>query len=148
MWAATKGLRNRRKVHRRPDVLVYRSAPLPCEADVLGAGEVTLGVSTAAVDADVCVSLVEVYPDGYAQLVTEAIVRLSRRGAPDEICDVTAGTVYQISIPLLGVGHRFPAGHRIAVEVAGSSFDRWDRNPHAGATTVHGGTLNLPLVVV
>ncbi|MGC0416401.1 CocE/NonD family hydrolase [Embleya sp. AB8] len=136
-WAMTTTLTDRRPLHARADVLVYRSTPLPDPVTVLGDVRASVSVATGAPDADVTVTLLDIWPDGYAQLVQEGIRRLSHRDPAAAPRPVEPGRVYRAEVELGAGGHRFAAGHRIGVELSGSAFDRWDRNPHAGRHTVH-----------
>jgi putative CocE/NonD family hydrolase len=137
LWAMTTALSDRRPLHARPDVLLYRGDPLPADVDVLGEVTALISVSTAATDADVTVALVDIAPGGHTQLVREGIRRLSHRDPGKAPQPAEPGTLYRAAVGLGGTGHRFPAGHRIGIEISGSSFDRWDRNPQPGRTTIH-----------
>ncbi len=137
LWAMTKALADRRDLHTRPDVLVYRSDPLTDEMVVVGPITATIHASTTADDADVTVALVDIAPDGCAQLVQEGIRRLAHRDPANAPTPVEPGRVYAAHVSLGATGHRFRAGHRIGVEISGSAFDRWDRNTRAGTTTIH-----------
>ena len=118
----------------RPDVLGYVTAPLAEPLEIVGPLEATLFVSTSAPDTDFTVTLVDIWPDGYAQLVQEGIRRLRfREGAGEHAGPPAApGEVYELRLDLAATGYEFAAGHRVGVEVSSSAFDRWDRNPNTG----------------
>jgi putative CocE/NonD family hydrolase len=83
---------------------------------------------------------VDVYPDGRAIVVTDGVIRASQREgfpAPGVIRfagpkPVEPGRVYEYRVDLWATGITFRAGHRIRVQIASSSFPRWDRNPNTG----------------
>jgi uncharacterized protein len=132
LWAAAKHLGDRRPLEERPDVLTYTGAELAVPLEVVGPLGAVLWVSTTAPDTDFVVSLVDVWPDGYVQLVQQGIRRLRYRASDAEPALAEPGEVYRIEVSLAATGYLFAAGHRLRVEVASAEFDRWDRNPNTG----------------
>ena len=132
-WAAAGNLADRRRIVARADVLGYVTMPLAEPLEIVGPLEATLFVSTSASDTDFTVTLVDIWPDGYAQLVQEGIRRLSFRGGGEHAGPpALPGEVYELRLDLAATGYEFAAGHRLGVEVSSSAFDRWDRNPNTG----------------
>ncbi|CAN7577770.1 CocE/NonD family hydrolase [Pseudoduganella sp. LjRoot289] len=140
----------------RPDVLVYRSAPL--EQDVTLAGPVSprLFVATTGTDADWVVKLIDVYPDdypkpedgkeggkddehdvgppqaamaGYQQLVRGNPLRGKFRHSFEQAEPFTPGKVEALNYSIGEVNHTFRRGHRIMVQVQSSWFPLVDLNP-------------------
>ena len=73
-------------------------------------------------------ALVDVFPDGAANLIQDGILRMSLR-APDRGRQLLEpGRVYEVEIDLWATAYRLGAGHRLRVEVSSSEFDRYDRN--------------------
>ena len=71
---------------------------------------------------------------GYAQNLTDGIVRARYRGfargeAPSLI---EPERPYEYEIDLWSTSNLFRSGHRIRLDVTSSSFPRWDRNPNTG----------------
>ncbi|WP_433800021.1 CocE/NonD family hydrolase [Actinomycetospora sp. CA-084318] len=135
------GIQDQRVLDGRDDVLVLVSGPLAEPVTLVGRPRLELEFSTTAVDADVCVTLVDVEPDGYAVPVAEGAVRLrhvlGRLATPDERVAVT--------VELHDTAHVFRAGHRLRVQIAGSSFPRRSRNLHTATAPEH-GTLDEAVV--
>lgn len=73
------GIQDQRAVDHRDDVLVYTSAPLEAPVTVAGAPELVVALTSTAPDADVCVTLVDVEPDGFALPVAEGAQRARYR---------------------------------------------------------------------
>jgi uncharacterized protein len=73
------GPRDQRAVEQRRDVLVYTTAPLPGDVEVVGPVRVVLYAATSARDTDFTAKLVDVLPDGRAQNLTDGILRLRYR---------------------------------------------------------------------
>ncbi|MCC7371546.1 MAG: CocE/NonD family hydrolase [Chloroflexi bacterium] len=127
-----------RPLAERDDVLVFQTEPLAADTEVTGPLDVRLFVSTSALDTDFAAKLIDVYPpsgdypDGYALLLSEGILRMRYRddrlvGEP-----VTPGEVYEIALDLQPTGNVFKRGHRIRLDVTSSSFPEFDANPNTG----------------
>ncbi|MFC5747943.1 CocE/NonD family hydrolase [Actinomadura rugatobispora] len=114
----------------RPDVLAFTSDPLEHDLEVLGGPEVELAHSTDNPHADLFVRLSEVDAKGRSRNVTEAYQRL----APDR----EPGPV---RLALRHTAHRFRAGHRLRLLVAGGSHPQFARNLGTGENPGTGSTL-------
>lgn len=109
------GYRDDTRLAVRPDVVDFTGAPLPADLYVVGNPVVELSHSSDNPHNDVFVRLSEVDPEGRSTNVSDGFVRLA----------VDSGTV---RLELDGVAHRFSAGSRIRVLVAGGSHPRFVRN--------------------
>jgi putative CocE/NonD family hydrolase len=120
-------------VESRPDVLVYSTPPLDQDLEVIGPVTLDLFAKSSAVDTDFTAKLVDVWPNGFAQNLTEGILRArfreSTTGAPKSI---VPGKVYEYKIDLWSTSNVFLKGHRIRLEVSSSNFPRFDRNLNTG----------------
>jgi putative CocE/NonD family hydrolase len=127
------GPRDQKDVEARSDVLVYSTPPLENELEVTGPVTLTLYASSSAVDTDFTAKLVDVWPNGFAQNLTEGILRASFRestlGQPKPIAP---GKVYEYKIDVWSTSNVFLKGHRIRLEVSSSNFPRFDRNLNTG----------------
>ncbi len=125
-------VRDQRPVEARSDVLVYSTAPLIRGLSVMGEVTGTLFVSSSALDTDVMVKLIDVYPDGRAFNLYDAALRLRYREGFDRPAPLVPGKVYPVEISGLVAGNYFAPGHRIRIEIAGSSFPGFERNLQTG----------------
>lgn len=128
------GPRDQRQTEGRRDVLVYSTPPLAEDVEVTGPITVHLWASSSAPDTDFVARLVDVHPDGYAQNLTDGIIRARYRNfaqgeAPSLI---EPGRAYEYTIDLWATSNLFKQGHRIRLDVTSSNFPRWDRNPNTG----------------
>jgi putative CocE/NonD family hydrolase len=126
------GPRDRRKVHERPDVLLYTSDVLGGDLEATGPLTVTLHVATSVRDTDFTAVLLDIYPDGRAIGIADGILRLRYRNGFSEQRLSVPDTIYKIEIDLVATSNVFKAGHRIGIEVSSSNFPRFDRNPNHG----------------
>ena len=122
----TAGVRDNRPLEKRPDVLLFTSAPLDQPVEVIGDVTAELHVTRDNPNADLFVRLCDVDPPGDAKSrsrnVCDGIVRLTD-------ADPLAGTV---RVSLIGAAHRFGRGHRLRLQVSGGAHPRFARNPGNG----------------
>jgi putative CocE/NonD family hydrolase len=130
--AANAGPRDQRWVERRSDVLVYTSAPLPRDLEVTGPIELVLFASSSAADTDFTGKLVDVHPDGRAEILTDGILRARYRRSLAEPEPLESGKIEELRIDLQSTANVFRTGHRIRLEVSSSNFPRFDRNSNTG----------------
>jgi len=116
----------------RQDVLVYTSPPLEESLQVVGPLSAVLYVSSSAKDTDFTVKLLDVYPDGRAFNIQEAILRARYREGFDQEVWMEPGEIYEMELDLHATGYEFQPGHRIRVDVSSSNFPRFDRNLNTG----------------
>lgn len=121
-----------RPVERRDDVLVYTSEPLT--EDVLVCGPITgwLYAASSARDTDFMMKLLDVWPNGYAQRLTDGMVRARFREGMERPALIEPERVYKYSMSLWYTCQMFKQGHSIRVEVASTAFPKYDRNPNTG----------------
>ena len=127
-----------RPLAERPDVLAFQAEPLDEDVTVVGPLETQLWVSSSAVDTDFVAKLVDVYPpsddypDGYALILSEGILRMRYRDDRPVGESIEPGRVYEIWLDLQPTGNLFKRGHRIRLDVTSSSFPEFDVNPNTG----------------
>jgi len=130
------GVKDQRSIEARPDVLVYTSTPLAEDTEVTGPITAKLWVASDAPDTDWVARLVDVHPDGFAQNLTDGIIRARYRDG-DTPAPLEPGRVYAYTIDLWATANVFKAGHCIRLDVTSSCFPKWDRNPNTGASFGH-----------
>jgi len=128
------GPRDQRPVEARDDVLVYSTPPLPDDVEVTGPVTLELFAKSSAVDTDFTAKLVDVWPDGFAQNLTEGIIRARYRDSRETPELMTPGQVYKFAIDVWATSNVFKRGHVLRLEVSSSNFPRFDRNLNTGAT--------------
>jgi putative CocE/NonD family hydrolase len=127
------GPRDQAEVEKRIDVLVYSTTPLQQDVEVTGPVTLELFAKTTAADTDFTGKLVDVWPNGFAQNLTEGILRARyRESTTGQPKPIEPGKVYEYRVNLWSTGNVFKAGHRIRLEVSSSNFPRFDRNLNTG----------------
>jgi putative CocE/NonD family hydrolase len=120
-------------VEKRQDVLVYSTAPLDSDVEVTGPVTLDLFAKTSAADTDFTAKLVDVGPDGFAQNLTEGILRARfRESTLGDPKPIEPNKVYEYKIDMWSTSNVFKKGHRIRLEVSSSNFPRFDRNLNTG----------------
>jgi putative CocE/NonD family hydrolase len=125
----------------RPDVLVYQGDVLKKEITIVGPIEVDIFVSTTGTDSDWIVKLIDVFPDdtprtkdavmgGFQMLLRGEIMRSKFRNSYENPEPMEPGKITNIHFTMNDVNHTFKKGHRIMVQIQGSWFPLFDRNPH------------------
>jgi putative CocE/NonD family hydrolase len=110
----------------RHDVACWLSDPLPAALEVLGAPVLELTHGSDVPHVDVAVRLSEVDGKGRSRNVSDGYVRL----VPGDAGTTPDGGVVRLELD--EVAHRFRAGARIRLVVAGSSHPHWARNTGTG----------------
>lgn len=109
------------EVEKRPDVLVYTSAPLKTPMEVTGPLDVVLYVATTAPSTDFLVRILDVHPDGKSYSVFNAGVPPYRTHWAKNVETARDGTrIIKADMSLYPTSNLFRAGHRIRVEISSS----------------------------
>ena len=100
--------------------------------EVTGPISVELYVSSSVADTDFTAKLVDVRPDGYAQNLTDGILRARYRTSQEKPELMQPGNIYKFTIDVWATSNIFLAGHRLLLEISSSNFPRFDRNLNTG----------------
>ncbi|NLU70327.1 CocE/NonD family hydrolase [Streptomyces sp. HNM0574] len=92
--------------------------------EILGRPRVTLRLTSEVPRGQVIARICDVAPDGSSTLVTRGVLNLSARHGRDTVHTWEPGTTEDVSFELNGIGHAFPAGHRIRVALS-SAYWPW-----------------------
>ena len=126
------GPRDQRPVELRQDVLIYSAAPFAADTEVTGPVSVELYAKSSALDTDFTAKLVDVWPNGFAQNLTEGIVRARYRDSQSEPSLLIPGNIYKFDIDIWSTSNVFLAGHTLRLEISSSNFPRFNRNLNNG----------------
>jgi uncharacterized protein len=126
------GPRDQRVAEAREDVLIYSTPPLAQDMEVTGPVSLELFAKSSTVDTDFTAKLVDVTPDGFAQNLTEGIIRARYRDSQEKPGLMNPGQVYKFTIDLWSTSNVFLKGHVLRLEVSSSNFPRFDRNLNTG----------------
>jgi uncharacterized protein len=132
------GPRDQRPVEGRSDVLIYSTPALAQDLEVTGPVKLELYASSSGVDTDFTAKLVDVSPDGFAQNLTEGIIRARYRDSQEQPELMNPEQPYKLTVDLWSTSNVFRKGHRLRVEISSSNFPRFDRNLNTGEDNASG----------
>ena len=127
LLARRGGARDNRALELRPDVLVYTSAALVRDVEIIGPVSAQLHVTSTIEHTDFFVRLCDVDASGRSQNICDGLVRL-RPGAWRRAEDGVA----TVEVELWPAAHVFRRGHRIRVQVSSGAHPRFSRNLGGG----------------
>jgi putative CocE/NonD family hydrolase len=122
------GARDNRELEARPDVLVYTSAALEQDVEVIGPVTADLYVRSSLDHTDFFARLCVVEPPGRSINLCDGIVRLTpgSQPAPD------ADGIRHLRLDLWPTAYRFRKGQHLRVQVSSGAHPRFVRNLGAG----------------
>ncbi len=126
------GPRDQAAVEKREDVLVYSTAAFEQDTEVTGPVSLELYAKSSAVDTDFTGKFVDVWPNGFAQNLTEGIIRARYRDSQERAELIRPGHIYKFNIDLWSTSNVFLKGHKLRLEVSSSNFPRFNRNLNTG----------------
>jgi hypothetical protein len=126
------GAFDQRSIEARGDVLVYSTPEFREDFEVTGPISVELYASSSAVDTDFTAKLVDVWPNGFAQNLTDGILRARYRNSPEKAEFMNPGEIHKFTIDVWATSNVFLKGHKLRVEISSSNFPRFDRNLNTG----------------
>lgn len=122
------GYRDDSRLARRGDVLTFTGDPLPADLYVAGNPVIELAHSCDNPHHDLFVRISEVDPKGRSRNVSDAFRRLNGHTGP-------------VRLELDAVAHRFKAGSRIRLLIAGGSHPRFARNLGTAEPAISGSQM-------
>jgi len=132
------GPEDQRPAEARADVLVFSTPAFAQNTEVTGPISLDLYISSSAVDTDFTGKLVDVWPNGFGQNLTEGILRLRYRNSQEKPELGNPGEIYHVSVDLWATSNVFLPGHKLRLEVSSSNFPRFDRNLNTGEDQARG----------
>jgi uncharacterized protein len=144
------GVGHDQAIDQRPEAggsLVFDTAPLAADIEVLGAPVVELEVSADRPNAFLACTLSEILPDGAVARVTYGLLNLTHRDSHEHPTPLEPGKRYRVRIQLNDCGHRFAAGMRLRLAVSTSYWPIAWPSPEAATVTVQMGSSGLRLPV-
>jgi putative CocE/NonD family hydrolase len=131
--------------------LVYDSAPLAADVEILGLPRAILKVSADAPLAHWFARLSDVAPDGTVTLVTGAGFNAAHRESARDPKPIEPGRPFTLDIEMHFTSWVFPEGHRIRLAVSNALWPMIWPTPYPMTTTLHlggpeGTRLELPVV--
>jgi predicted acyl esterase len=130
----TAGPLDQRPIGQRQDYLRFETKVLDKNVAIAGHVDMKLWAATDGFDTDFMVKLVDVYPDGYEQIILDNPVRTRYRNGrdPDDVALMKPGKPEELHIDLWNTAFTFEKGHKIQVAVTSSNSTKFEINPNTG----------------
>lgn len=125
--------------------LVFETEPLTETLEVLGLPALELEVAADRPVAMVAARLSDVAPNGEATRVTYGLLNLTHRDGSEAPEPLEPGRPYRVRVPLNGIAHSFPRGHRVRLSLSSSYWPLAWPAPEPAMLTVTTGASALTL---
>ena len=125
--------------------LVFETAPLDAQIEMLGAPVVTLDLASDEPIANLVVRLCDVRPSGASLRVSYGVLNLTHRDGHATPAPLVVGRRYRVRIQLNDAGSAFPVGHKIRLAISTTYWPMIWPTPVKSTLTLLGGTLDLPI---
>lgn len=121
-------------IQKRPDVLVYTSAPLTAPLTIIGQTKLDLFVASDGYDTDFAAVLIDRFPDGRSIMIGPkiGIFRARYRAGFNQELPMVPGRPTRLMIDLYDAAHTFLPGHRIQVQVSSAAYPHFNPNQNTG----------------
>jgi putative CocE/NonD family hydrolase len=121
-------------VERRDDMLVYTTAPFDKATEICGPLSATIHAATSAKDTDWFTKVLIVYPNGVARRLNDGAIRARFAKNIRQATFIPPNTPEAFKIDNWGTCILVNAGERIRLEVASSSWPKFDPNLNTGGS--------------
>ncbi len=138
LLGADAGAKDNRALEQRRDVLVYTSAPLDRDLEVIGPVAAEIYVRSSLEHTDFFARICDVAPDGKSTNITDGIQRLT----PGSRTPAADGSSC-VRIELWPTANCFLRGHRVRVLIASGAHPRFARNTGSGEPLATATTLRV-----
>jgi putative CocE/NonD family hydrolase len=132
---SSSGAHDYQDLVKRTDVLTFDSEPMSADMEVTGPIKAKIFLACECRDVDLWVRLLDVAPDGTAfNLMSPGldVQRVSYRDPKLVRQLLTPGQTYEVTLDHLITSNVFQKGHRMRVQISGSFFPNFSRNPQNG----------------
>lgn len=133
LFGGKAGIKDQRQATNSPQhQATYTSKPLSFELPLVGAVRLEISYSTDAEDADLFAQLLDVFPDGRIENVSEAMQRSRWYGVPTHETQaryLKPGEIRQLCLEFVHTARTIRTGHCLRLVIAGGNFPTYDRNP-------------------
>ncbi|WP_347270932.1 CocE/NonD family hydrolase [Rhizorhabdus histidinilytica] len=127
--------------------LVFDSAPLAEDVEMLGIAKARLRIAADRPVAKVVVRVNELLPDGKSWSVTYGVLNLTHRESHSDPSLLEPGKAYDVTVPFAYGAHRFKKGSRIRVAISEALWPMLAPSPEPVTLAVTTGASRLELPV-
>jgi uncharacterized protein len=125
--------------------VIFDGAILSAPQDIVGAPEFMFLFESDQPQALIAVRLCDVFPDGCSALITYGYLNLTHFASHETPEALEPGRVYEASFALDEIAYRIPAGHKLRVALATSSWPTLWPSPRQANVTLYEAQIAIPL---
>lgn len=114
-----EGPRDQFFLNKRKDVVIWSTPALEDDLSIVGAPTIFLHLAETPPSFDLSIKLMDVFPEGKMQLVTDGYLRIQR----DE-----GYSPFTVKVNLTDTAYMIPAGHRLNIAITHSDFPAYEPN--------------------
>ena len=129
--------------------LTWESDPVDDPIDILGRPVLNLGVAIDQPQGNLVARLVDVHPDGAANLISRGVLNLCHRNSNAEPEATVPGDYYDVTVNLDETGYRLASGHRLRLAISTAYWPYIQPSPAPVRARIRAGSeaeLILPLL--
>ncbi len=126
------GPRDQSPLDGRTDLLEFETDPFPVPIEITGELKFSCYFSITTPDADICIRVCDVYPDGREMLILDGAERLRFRNGLDHEELLNPGEIYHVTFSLWSTSIIINSGHKLKIFVSGNNYPRFDVNLQDG----------------
>jgi putative CocE/NonD family hydrolase len=121
--------------------------PLDMSLDILGRPSLRLAVAIDQPQGNLIARLVDVHPDGAANLIARGVLNLCHRNGSASPEAMVPGDFHDVTLRLDETGYRLAPGHRLRLALSTAYWPMVLPSPRPATATIRGGgELTLPLL--
>jgi uncharacterized protein len=124
--------------------LVFDGAPLEQTLDIVGAPMFKFSFECDQPNALIYIRLCDVFPDGRSALITYGMLNLTHFDSHETPQALEKGRVYEAQFALDQIAYSVPAGHKLRVAIATSSWPTLWPSPVKSTLLIHGASTAVP----
>jgi predicted acyl esterase len=118
---------------------------LESAVDIVGAPEVMVRLASDRPQANLCVRLCDVHPDGASELISYGLLNLTHRNSHEFPEALPIGGTVSAKVILDQCAYCVPAGHKLRIAISNAYWPVIWPSPQAAKLTLSGATLALPV---
>ena len=125
--------------------ILFDGEVLATDKDIVGAPVIRFSFSSDKPNALVYVRLCDIFPDGRSAVITYGYLNLTHHASHEHPQALEPGRAYETSFALDQIAYRIPAGHKLRVGIATSSWPSVWPSPEQATVTLHQAQIELPI---
>ena len=123
----------------------FDAAPLAQALDIVGAPTLEVEFTCDRPQANLCVRLCDVHPDGASELICYGLLNLTHRNSHERPVPLPPDAETHATVVLDQIAYRIPAGHRLRIAISTAYWPMMWPSPEAAAVTLQACALSLPV---